>query len=339
MKLKSKIAIFSVLVALVGLTYIPRNHAFISPVSDKNSVFSSILTKLEQKKNSYKVYEEKSIIKSAYADANITNVRAYAVVDYDSGKVLAQNNLSQQIPIASLTKIMTAVVALDLADPDEEITITQHAANMIPTKIGVIPGQKMTLRELLHASLLTSANDATQAIADGIDAKYGEPVFIRSMNEKAAFLNLKHSHFTNPQGFDDPSHYSSVEDLAVLSHYAMQYPVIQDIVKRETAFLPSSANHKQFDLPNWNGVLGVYPDTIGMKIGNTPDALFTSVALSQRAGKKILAIVLGADGSLQRDMKVSELLDLGYEMTLGLKPVNVTEAQLQQKYATWNAFF
>lgn len=339
MKIKTNLLVVVSLVLLAGLSLLPKNSRFLSPVSDKNSVFSEIITRLQQKKNTYQVYEPKSIIPEVHAENNIDNVRAYAVIDFDSGKVLTSNNLSQEIPIASLTKIMTAVVALDLVDPNEEITITQHAANMIPTKIGVVPGQRMTLKELLHASLLTSANDATQAIADGIDAKYGEPVFIRSMNEKAAFLHLKKSHFTNPQGFDDPEHFSSVEDLAVLSHYAMQYPLIQDIVKHETAFLPSSEDHKQFDLPNWNGVLGVYPDTIGMKIGNTPEALFTSVVLSQRAGKKMLAIVLGAQGSLDRDMKISELLDMGYEMTLGLKPVNITKAQLQQKYATWNSFF
>lgn len=325
---------------IIGFTHFKSTSIrFISPLSEKSSIFDSIVTRLHQKSNGYRVYQEKSFIPQVHAESEISNVHAYAAIDFDSGKVLAESNLSAPVSIASLTKIMTAVVALDLADPDEVITISRHAANMIPTKIGVIPGQKMTLRELLHASLLTSANDATQAIADGIDAKYGEPVFIRSMNEKAAFLKLKHSHFTNPQGFDNPDHYSSVEDLAVLSHYAMQYPEIMDIVKRESAFLPPSADHKQFDLPNWNGVLGVYPDTIGMKIGNTDDALFTTVVLSQRAGKKILAVVLGAQNSLDRDLKATELLDMGYEMTVGLPPVNVTSAQLEAKYQTWAPFF
>ncbi len=329
-----------VLLLLIGVfQIIPRSVAFLSPLPIHTDIFDAINAKLNQRSNRYHVYKERSIIPQVYAEVSLGDVNAYAVIDYDSGRILSESNIASAVPIASLTKIMTAVVALDLANPDEQITITEHAASMIPTKIGVIPGQKMTLRELLNASLLTSANDATQAIADGIDAKYGQPVFIKSMNAKAEFLKLKHSHFANPQGFDDQNNFSSVEDLAVLSHYAMQYPLVTEIVRKESQFLASDQNHKQFDLPNWNGVLGVYPNTIGMKIGNTGDARFTTVVLSERAGRRIMAIVLGAVNSLQRDLKASELLDMGYQMTMGLPAVKVTEAQLQAKYSTWNPFF
>jgi D-alanyl-D-alanine carboxypeptidase len=231
---------------------------------------------------------------------------------------------------------MSAVVALDLADPNETFTVTERAANIIPTKIGVVPGEKMTLHELLQAALLTSANDAVQVIADGIDTKYGEAVFVRSMNEKAKFLQLKNTHFANPQGFDDPGNYSTVEDLAVLSHYAMEYPEIADIAKHDYAFLPATVNHKQFDLPNWNGMIGVYPGAEGIKIGNTGDALYTTAVLAERQGKKVLAVVLGAANTLDRDLKASELLDIGFEKVANLKPVDVTEEQLRAKYATWH---
>jgi D-alanyl-D-alanine carboxypeptidase len=231
---------------------------------------------------------------------------------------------------------MTAVVALDLANPDEEFTVTEKAAKVIPTKIGVVVGQKMTLRELLHAALLTSANDAVQVIEDGIDAKYGEPVFVRAMNEKAQFLKLTESHFMNPQGFDNAEHYSSAHDLAVLTHYAMQYPLISEIVKKDYEYLPADQNHKQFDLPNWQGLLGVYPGAEGVKIGNTDSALHTTVVLSQREGKTILAVVLGANNGLDRDLKAAELLDYGFGK-YNIKPANITTEQLQAKYQTWNA--
>lgn len=319
--------------------YVPKSVQFYSPVAAKVDVFDQIMTKLKHKKNDYRVFKERSIIPQVQAETTVSNINAYGVIDYDSGKVLAENKLSSQISIASITKIMTAVVALDLADPDEVFTITEHAANMVPTKVGIVPGEKMTLRELLHASLLTSANDATQAMADGIDAKYGEKVFIKSMNEKAALLSLKNSHFTNVMGFDNQEHYSSVEDLAVLTHYAMQYPLIAEIVKKESEYAPASNNHKQFDFPNWNGLIGVYPNTVGMKIGNTDAAQFTTIVLSERAGRKIIAIVLGAQSSLERDLKAAELLDMGYDMTLGLDPVRITETQLQAKYDSWSKFF
>jgi D-alanyl-D-alanine carboxypeptidase len=329
------LAIFSLIIFLQNTA---KPIAWLSPLPEKTDIFDTVKAKLDSRENSYKVNEEKSfsIIPVAEAADTLNNVHAYAVIDYDTGKVLAQNNMDAHVPIASLTKIMTAVVALDLANPDEEFTVTEKAAKVIPTKIGVVVGQKMTLRELLHAALLTSANDAVQVIEDGIDAKYGEPVFVRAMNEKAQFLKLTESHFMNPQGFDNAEHYSSAHDLAVLTHYAMQYPLISEIVKKDYEYLPADQNHKQFDLPNWQGLLGVYPGAEGVKIGNTDSALHTTVVLSQREGKTILAVVLGANNGLDRDLKAAELLDYGFGK-YNIKPANITTEQLQAKYQTWNA--
>jgi D-alanyl-D-alanine carboxypeptidase len=307
----------------------------LNPVAPK-SVQDIIRYKLQSRDNTFKVHNGISLMPKIYADSDLSQVHAYGLIDYDTGDVIQEYNLSQPVPIASLTKIMTAIVSLDLDSPDDIITISDYAATMIPTKIGVVPGEKMTLHELLEASLMTSANDATQAIADGIDAKYGQAVFVNSMNQKAQFLKLKHTHFANPEGLDQEGNYSTVEDLAVLTHYAMQNPLIAEIVKQDKTFLPANEYHKQFDLPNWNGLLGVYPDTIGMKIGNTYDAAYTMVVLSQRAGKHLMAIVLGASDVMDRDMKAAELLDMGYQLTMNLDPVNVTQDQLRTKYQTWN---
>jgi len=157
------------------------------------------------------------------------------------------------------------------------------------------------------------------------------------MNEKATFLNLHDTHFTNPQGFDDNDNYSSAEDLARLTNYALtNYPLFSTIVKKDYAFLPADFHHKQFDLYNWNGLLDVYPNSEGVKIGNTPDAGYTTVVVANRDGKHILAVVLGAPDVLHRDLWAAELLDHGYTETLSLAPINVTEEQLKEKYATWH---
>lgn len=308
-----------------------------SPIPDGRTITDIIVPKLKEKKNTFSIKKPiGGLIETANAAADFDQANGYALMDFNTGEMLMSKNSEEKLPIASLTKLMTAVVALDLAFVTETFIVSPAAAQEVPTNIGINAGEKMTLEELLNAMLLTSANDAAEVLREGIDQKYGSTVFIKAMNDKAKFIGLKNTHFTNPQGFDNPSHYSSADDLAVLSHYAIKnYPSIAKIVQKDYEFIPANSNHSQFDLYNWNGLLGVYPDVLGIKIGNTDNAGYTTAVLSNRGGKKLLAVVLGAGGILQRDEWAAELLDLGYQRTIGLDPVNVTEEQLQAKYATW----
>jgi len=311
----------------------------IRPVPKKEDVFEVIQPKLEKKKNTFRLKKDMSFIGQARAGVVYDAANSYAVIDMDTGEVVMENGLSDKEAIASLTKIMTAIVALDLAEPDEYFSVTRSAARQIPTKIGVVVGEKMSLAELLNAMMLTSANDAAEVIRDGIDEKYGEEVFIRAMNQKARFLGLTNTQFTNPQGFDDRKQYSSAEDLAILTQYAMtQYALFAEIVSQKYVFLPQDTAHKQFDLYNWNGLLGVYPNVSGVKIGSTEDAGKTTIVTSERGGKALMVVLLGAPGIIERDLWASQLLDAGFEQTLGLEPINVTEEQLREKYSTWEYF-
>lgn len=268
------------------------------------------------------------------------NAKAFIVVDFKTGSVIAEKVADKKLPVASLTKIMTATVALDLAKNEEVFEVSEKASKAMPTRIGVVPGEKMLLGELLYALLLTSANDAAAVIQEGIDKKYGGPYFVAAMNEKAEFLGLKNTNFTNPQGFDDDKNFSSASDLAVLTHYAItNYPLIAEIIKDDYRFLPADKNHKQFDLYNWNGLIGVYPGASGVKVGNTPNAGFTTVVLSTREGKdekkyKVMVVILGAPGVKERDLYAASLLDLGFE-SANIIPGNVNEISLKQKYSTW----
>lgn len=327
-----------ILVLLQHLGFQPMS--LIRPVPDKVDIFrTEILPKLETKRNTFTLKKNTSLITKAYATGEFENATSYAVIDLSTGQVIMEKSLSRPVPIASLTKIMTALVALDLASPKEHFIVSHTASREIPTKIGVVPGEQLTLTELLHAMLLTSANDATEVVREGVDTKYGEDVFIRAMNAKAETLGLKHSHFENPQGFDAHDHYSSAEDLAVLTAYGlMHYPLFAEIVAKDYAFLPADSYHKQFDLYNWNGLLGVYPNVSGVKIGSTDDAGKTTVVVSEREGKKLMAVLLGAPGILERDLWTADLLDAGFAEAAGLAPVKVTETQLHEKYATWQYF-
>lgn len=303
------------------------------------SVFNStVKKKLDKKVSNYSLQEGNPLVAQVSADEthDYDQAAAYAVIDFQNGNVIASKNLHERLPIASLTKIMTAITALDLASPTDTFTVSQTASEMIPTRIGVVPGERMTLEELLDAGLMTSANDAIQVIKEGIDQKYHEELFINAMNENAKVLGLSDSHFANPQGFDSADNYSSAADLAVLSQYALaHYPLIDQIVNKDYTQLQANQDHKQFDLYNWNGLLDVYPGAEGVKIGNTAAASYTTVVLANRENKKILVVLLGAPGVLERDLWASELLDLGYEQTLGLTAVAVTPDQLHAKYSTW----
>lgn len=324
-------------VIMVFVQHLSVVQQIVSPVPAKIDPFDAVTLRLEQKEHTYKVHKDSSLIETTYAGGEYDGATAYVVADYETGEVILEKNLSKQTPIASITKVMTAVVALDLASVDERFEVSAEAAAMEPSKIMIKKGQTFSLDELLHASLMASANDATEVIKQGIDQKYGDGVFIRAMNEKAKFLRMKNSRFTNAQGLDRGQHYSSVEDLVILSHYALEnYPLIKEIVNKDFEDKLTQGNtYPEFFLNNWNGLLGVYPGVSGIKIGNTGKAGYTTSVVAERSGKKLIAITLDAPGVLERDSWTAQLLDTAFEKTAGLEPVNVTAKQLKEKYASW----
>jgi serine-type D-Ala-D-Ala carboxypeptidase (penicillin-binding protein 5/6) len=301
----------------------------------KQDIFDQLIPKLELKDNHFQIKSKQSLIPQALAGQDFDQATAYGVIDFQTGEVLLQKNLDQKLPIASITKVMSAVVTLDLLDPSEKLTVNYHDTQVEPTKLALKIGEKYTVEELLNAALMSSANDSIEMLKEAVDSKYGTGIFVRSMNAKAEFLGLKNTHFVNPQGLDDGHPYSSVEDQAILANYALNnYPLIKQIVSQDHGELVQSTSHHEEYLNNWNGLLGVYPGVYGIKIGNTDDAKNTTEVVSERGGQKLLVVVLGAGGVLKRDTYAAELLDLGFKQR-GLEAVNVTESELRAKYATW----
>lgn len=313
-----------------------RIGPIMSPLPQKEDMLFNILPQLQKYTDTFTVKKQNNIFPQADAASVIDEAEAYGVIDYQTGEVILEKNIDKKVSIASLTKIMTAVIVLDLTASEEEFTVSKNATSQIPTKIGVVPGEKFTVEELLNAALLTSANDAVEVIKDGVDAKYEKGIFMKAMNEKARIIGLKNTHFENPQGFDGKEHFSTIEDLTLLSHYALtNYPIIKEIVRKDYEYLEENTNHNQYKLYNWNGLIDVYPGASGIKIGNTDDAGKTSVVTAIRDGKEMIAIVLGAPGIKERDLWVAELLDTGFENSYGLERIGITEDQLQEKYNTW----
>jgi D-alanyl-D-alanine carboxypeptidase len=261
----------------------------------------------------------------------------YATADLTTRQIIAGRNEQTPKAIASLTKVMTAIVTQDLVPDQMLLEVTPYAAEQIPTKLGLRPGEQLQVEELLAASLLTSANDAAQVIADGIEQHYPGVTFAELMNHKADVLHLTSTRFSNPQGFDSPSNKSTAHDLLQLTSYLWShYPVLRDLAAKDQVQAEKTIWHKQYDFKNWNGLIGVYPGAMGLKIGNTDQAGKTIIAVAEREGKTIAVVVLGAQSVTERDIVAAALLDQAFASLYGLPPANISEAMLIAKYQSWN---
>jgi serine-type D-Ala-D-Ala carboxypeptidase (penicillin-binding protein 5/6) len=234
--------------------------------------------------------------------------RAAIVVDLNAGQILYQQDQGTRYADASLTKMMTAMVAADLTPLDTVITVPDAATQVEPNHMGISTGEKLTVRELLEGMLLDSGNDAAEAIAMGI---VDRAKFIDFMNQKAAALHLRATHFTNPSGLDDADHYSSAYDLAVVGATLLaDYPDIRAIVGSKQVSIYSTPLHKAFNPINIDRLLSTYPGAIGIKPGYTGAAGYCLTAAATRNGRTILVVVLG---STQHFTDAATLLDFGFK--------------------------
>ncbi|MEO6797700.1 MAG: D-alanyl-D-alanine carboxypeptidase [Candidatus Dormibacter sp.] len=233
--------------------------------------------------------------------------RAAIVVDLTAGQVLYETASTTRYADASLTKLMTAMVAADLAPLDTPITVSALATQVEPNHMGLSTGEQLTLRELLAGLLLNSGNDAAEAIALGIvDRSH----FIDFMNQKAVALHLRGTHFSNPSGLDDPNLYSTASDLAVVSATLLaDYPDLRAIVASKQVSIPATPLHKAYTPSNIDRLLWTYPGAIGLKPGYTDAAGYCLAAAATRNGRTILTVVLG---SSQHFTDGATLLDYGF---------------------------
>ncbi|MDQ6712646.1 MAG: D-alanyl-D-alanine carboxypeptidase [Candidatus Dormibacteraeota bacterium] len=233
--------------------------------------------------------------------------RAAIVVDLTAGQILYQQDQATRYADASLTKMMTAMVAADLAPLDTVITVPDAATQVEPNHMGISTGEKLTVRELIDGMMLDSGNDAAEALAMGI---VDRAAFITFMNQKAAALHLKTTHFTNPSGLDETDHYSSAYDLAVMGATLLtDYPDLRAIVGSKQISIYSTPQHKAFNPINIDRMLSTYPGAIGIKPGYTAAAGYCLAAAATRNGRTILTVVLG---SSQHFTDATTLLDFGF---------------------------
>jgi serine-type D-Ala-D-Ala carboxypeptidase (penicillin-binding protein 5/6) len=224
------------------------------------------------------------------------------------GRVLWARRADARRAMASITKVMTAVVALEHSSLSEKVTVPADAAKVGESSAYLKAGERLTMRELLAAMLVKSGNDAAYAIALRVGGT--EARFVEMMNEKAQELGLANTHFTNPHGLDEPGHYSSAEDIAVLARYAMSNPAFRSIVRLKRTTI-GSRGHRH-TLVSTDLLLGNYAGAIGVKTGNTDKAGYSVVSAAQRGGVTLYAVVLGTSSDRQRFQDARALLDWGF---------------------------
>jgi D-alanyl-D-alanine carboxypeptidase (penicillin-binding protein 5/6) len=241
----------------------------------------------------------------ALASAPRVGGRAYYVQNASTGDVLLSYHPRERAPIASITKLMTVLVALDHVRLGDVVTVTGRAAKVGESSIYLEPGDQLTVRELIEAALIQSANDAAVALATYAGGgDLGR--FVGWMNAKAKALGLRDTHFVNPDGFDARGHHSSARDVTRLAEIAMRVPVVREIVRRTDATI-SGGRH----LHTWNDLLYTFPHLIGVKTGHTRGAGWSEVAAATGPAGTIYATLLGEQTRARRNADLTTLLAYG----------------------------
>jgi D-alanyl-D-alanine carboxypeptidase (penicillin-binding protein 5/6) len=237
--------------------------------------------------------------------------QAAYLVDLDARQVLWQRDSETSRAPASLTKLMTAMVAVDDAGSlDRVVEVTPQATQVIPSLMGLTAGERVTVRDLLYGMFLDSGNDAAEALASGIVPR---DRFIRQMNLKAKSIGLGASHFVNASGLDAAGHGMSAHDLAHAAAYLdAYYPELAQIAATKDIAITATATHKAFYPHNLNRLLWTYPGATGLKTGLTDDAGGCMLATATRNGRHLIAVVMNDTGRSTQDAAV--LLDYGFSV-------------------------
>ncbi|MCM3469719.1 D-alanyl-D-alanine carboxypeptidase family protein [Brevibacillus borstelensis] len=247
-------------------------------------------------------------VKAASAAPGIS-AEAAALIDVASGRILYSKNGSKKMRIASLTKTMTAIVAIENGRLEDIVSVPKEAVGVEGSSIYLKNGEKLTLEELLYGLMLRSGNDAAVTVAHHIGGSV--PGFVYLMNEKAAMIGMSHTNFTNPHGLDDSNmHYSTAEDMAKLSAYALKNPVFRQIVSTKVKNISWEGEEYDRRLQNKNKLLHLYQGADGVKTGYTKLAKRCLASSATRDGRQLATITLNAPDDWNDSMA---LMDWGFQ--------------------------
>jgi serine-type D-Ala-D-Ala carboxypeptidase (penicillin-binding protein 5/6) len=231
-------------------------------------------------------------VAGAQEEAPDVAARAWVLTDVRSGEYLAGENASARLPMASTTKIMVALVALQEADLEEEVTVSEEAAAFARppySNVGLLSGDVLSVRELLMATMISSGDDAAYALAEHLGGGSAQG-FVEKMNRETETLGLEDTRFDNPVGLDARDQYSSASDLARMTQLAMGYPEFRDMVS--TTYATISTHNREIELVSTNDLLFTYPPATGVKTGTTPAAGPSLVASAAAENESYVSVIL-----------------------------------------------
>jgi D-alanyl-D-alanine carboxypeptidase (penicillin-binding protein 5/6) len=237
-----------------------------------------------------------------------SHAQASSVIDVKSGRIVFQERGDEQMRIASLTKVMTAIVAIEHGNMADTVKVGGKAYGKEGSSIYLHLGEEMTLHTMLYGLMLRSGNDAATAIAEHVGGSLDGFVYL--MNEKARMLGMKNSSFKNPHGLDEEDHYSSANDMAVLTAYALQNETFQEIVKTKIKTADNPYEAWDYKWVNKNKMLNMYDGADGVKTGYTTLARRTLISSATRGGQQFAVVTLN-DGDDWNDHR--RLLDYAFE--------------------------
>lgn len=249
------------------------------------------------------------------------DAEAYIAIDRDSRQILLGKNITKRLPIASLTKITTAIVSLENSSLDWKLVVSSASANIGEAAMGLASGEKISVEDALYGLLLPSGNDAAEALAEGIGKyKLGTPVnqtdgggargwFLKAMNEKAQGLGMFDTYFFNPSGLDEDkkedNNFSTVLDLAALTNYALDNKTFAEMVDTREKDIPyKEGRHKAFYLYNILTLSDAYPGIKGVKPGISDLAGETLSSYIEKNGRRIIVIILGSQHTKDDVVKI-----------------------------------
>jgi serine-type D-Ala-D-Ala carboxypeptidase (penicillin-binding protein 5/6) len=232
------------------------------------------------------------------------------LIDAGDGQVLLQKRPDQQRPIASTTKLMTALLALERTRPNQVFTAPAYNASAAESKINLKAGERMRVHDLMQALLLESANDAAATLAQGVAGS--RAAFVDEMNKRAAQLGLTGTHYANPVGLDDPDNFSTARDLSKLAARLMRNPRFAEIVDKTGAVLRSGSHRRS--ITNRNLLVGRYAGVDGVKTGHTSGARFVLVGAAHKRDARVISAVLGEPSEAGRDTDTLSLLRYGLSL-------------------------
>jgi serine-type D-Ala-D-Ala carboxypeptidase (penicillin-binding protein 5/6) len=251
-----------------------------------------------------------AVVESRQAGPRELESRAAALGDASDGHVLYRRDARARRPVASATKLMTALVALEELPLRRSLRAAPYSAGPLESQIHLRPGERMKVIDLLRALLLESANDAAVTLARGAAGTVGR--FVARMNERARELGLSTTHYSNPIGLDERGNYSSALDLVVLARRLLRNRTVASIVDLPAARLRSGARPRV--VTNRNDLVGKVPWIDGVKTGHTLAAGYVLVASGTRNGVRLVSVVLGSPSAAARDTDTLALLDYGFSL-------------------------